>query len=310
MPFGLSLRRHAQIDRVIARARAVPSGDYRRWQVLGELATTDFKTCFDRAAALLRSSDPASMRLGAEILDQLFIGMREGRRLVRQATELLREVCVPTQHPEVLAAALHPYAQVCQDPQPLLHELLDHPDAQVRRTAAQLIATVDAEFADDRQVDALLALLDQDPDPEVREQAAEGLELVLTCYAYVPQGPRIIEALTGHLDDPIPGIRASALAGIGDLDSDTAVKRLLAELAAAEPAWQFVDSFNRLPQIEFCGADLRAEAHSALRRLRHEDWPEQADPARFPVAHERADMLTRAITATRPRRDGLPPDGR
>ena len=306
MLFALGLRRHASIENVISRARAFPAGDYRRWQILSELATADFKKTFDKASALIRTSDPASMTLGAEILDQLFIGMREGRRLARQAEEILRALCQPTQHPEVLCAALHPYAQLSQDAKPLLYELLENPDERVRTTAAQLIAAAGAEFADDRQVDALLALLDKDPEPGVRAQAAEGLELILTCYAYVPQRPRMTDALTSHLDDPVPGIRASALVGTSADDMDTAVKRLLAELATEPVAWQFVDSFNRLPAFDHCAADLLAQAHRALRRLRDQDWPQDADPARFPVAQERAEMLAKAISVTAPHRQGGP----
>jgi HEAT repeats len=298
MPFGRGRGRYAQIDDVILRARAFPSGDYRRWQVIAELATAEFTAAFERAAALLRTSDPASMTLGAEIFDELFIGMREGRRLVREAEQILLEVCRPRQHPEVLAAALNPYAQVSPDPQPLLLEFLDHPDARVRRAAAQLVASGGGEFADDRQVDTLIALLDRDPDPGVREQAADGLELILTCYPYVAQRPQITAALTGRLDDPNPVIRASALVGAGVLDIDAAVRRLVAELAAARPAWQFVDAFNRLAQIEDCGAELRADAHRELLRLKQQGWPQDADPARFPNASERSDLLEKALDAT------------
>jgi HEAT repeats len=306
---GLRFRRHVRIESVITRAQALPPGDYRRSQIIGELATADFKASFERAAALIRTADPASMTLGAEMIDQLFVGMREGRRFARQAEELLRELCRPTQEPEVLCAALHPYAQLSPDAGPLLHELLDHPDGRVRTTAAQLIATAGAEFAEDRQVDSLLALLDRDPDPGVRAQAAEGLEFIVTCYAYVPQRPRITDALMSHVDDPIPGVRASALVGVSVVDVDMTVKRLVAELAAADVAWQFVDSFNRLPQLDLCAADLRAEALRALRALDGQGWPQEADPARFPVAHERAEMLARAIEATAPRREPRP-DGR
>jgi hypothetical protein len=298
MAFRHVLRRRAQVDGVIARARVFDAGDYRRWQIIGELATADFKLTFERASALLRTPDSASMTLGAEIFDHLFIGMREGRRLAAQAEEVLREVCLPTQDPQVLSAALHPYAQLCGDAQPFLYELLEHPDAGVRRTAAQLIAAAGMEFADDRQVDALVELLDRDPDPGVREQAAEGLEVILTCYAYVPQGPRIADALTSHLDDPAPSIRASSIAGLSSLDIDAAVKRLVTELAAERVAWQFVDAFNCLPLLADCSVDLRADAHLALGRLRERGWPEDADPTRFPVAYERAEMLAKALVAT------------
>ena len=120
MPLGLVFRRRAQLEGVITRARALPPGDYRRWQVIGELGTVDFRSSYERAAALIRTADPASMTLGAEMLDQLFDGMREGRRFTRQAEELLRALCTPAQHPEVLCAALHPYAQLCPDVRPLL----------------------------------------------------------------------------------------------------------------------------------------------------------------------------------------------
>lgn len=306
MPFGRGLGRYAQIDDVILRARALPPGDHRRWQVIAELATAEFKPAFERAAALLRTSDPASMTLGAEIFDELFIGMREGRRFVAEAEQILREVCRPTQHPEVLAAALYPYAQVSRDAQPLLLEFLDHPDGRVRRAAAQLVASEGGEFADDRQVDMLIALLDRDPDAAVREQAADGLELILSCYMYVAQRPRIVDALTSRLDDPNPVIRASALVGVGVLDIDAVVRRLVAELAATRPAWQFVDAFNRLAQIDDCAAELRADAYRALSRLKERGWPQDADPARFPNASERSDLLERALEVTSAERRPAP----
>lgn len=298
MPFGRGRGRYAQIDDVILRARAFPPGDYRRWQVIAELATAEFKPAFERGAALLRTSEPESMTLGAEIFDELFIGMREGRRFVGEAEQILLEVCRPAQHPEVLAAALNPYAQVSRDPQPLLLDFLDHPDARVRRTAAQLVASGGGEFADDRQVDTLIALLERDPDPGVREQAADGLELILSCYMYVAQRPRITDALAGRLDDPNPVIRASAVVGGGVLDIGAAVRQLVTELAVPRPAWQFVDAFNRLTQIDDCGAELRADAHQALLRLKAQDWPQDADPARFPIASERSDMLEKALDVT------------
>jgi hypothetical protein len=303
LPFVRGPRgRKAQLESVIARAQALPPGDYRRTQIISELATVDFKASYERAAALIRTADPGSMTLGAEIFDQLFVGMREGRRLVRQAEELLRELCRTTQDPEVLSAALHPYAQLSSNARPLLYELLEHPDGRVRSTAVQLIATSGGEFADDRQVDALIELLEGDPDSAVRERAAEGLEFVLACYAYVPQRPRITGILSGLVDDPTPAIRASALACVGALDIDTAVKSLLDELFAAKVAWQFVDWFNRVAQVEESSADLRAEAHAALRRLKQLAWAEDVDPARFPAAHERAEMLAKAISATGPAR--------
>jgi hypothetical protein len=299
MPFGRWRGRYAQVDGVILRARALPSGDYRRWQIIAELATVEFKPAFERAAGLLLlDPDPEAMALGAEIFDELFIGMREGGGFAGQAEEILREVCRPDQHPEVLAAALHPYAQVSSEAQPLLLEFLGHPDARVRRTAVQLVAADGGEFAADRQVDPLIALLEHDPDSGVREQAADGLELILSCYAYVAQRPRIVDALRAHLDDPIPAVRASALAVVSALDVDAAVRRLVAELGVAEPAWQFVDSFNRLAQLGDGDRALRAEAHRALLRLKEKGWAENADPARFPNAGERSDMLARALEAT------------
>jgi hypothetical protein len=287
---------------VLSRARTFPSGDGRRWQIIGELATADFAAAFARASTLLRTADPESMTLGAEVCDQLFVGMREGRRFAPEAVGLLREICRPTQFPEVLAAALHPYAQLSpQAAAPLLYELLDHADALVRRAAAQLVATAGAEFAEDRQVDSLIRLLDEDPDPGVRERAAEGLDLIVTCYAYVPQSPRIVDALARHVDDRNPGIRASALtAGIATADVEAAVKVLVDELSDADVAWQFVDAFSHLPPLEGWFDELRSAAHAALRRLLELGWPDRGDPACFPLAQERAEMLARAINTMAP----------
>jgi HEAT repeat protein len=312
MLFRRAPRRYALVDSVIARARTFPSGDHRRWQIIGELATADVGSAVERASELIRSEDPAAMTLGAELFDQLFIGMREGRRFAPRAEELLRAVCVPTQDPEVLAAALHPYAELSAHAPALLYDLLAHPDERVRRSAAQLVGAIDdTEIVQDRQVDALIDLLERDPDPGVREEAAQGLDLIVTCRAYVPQAQRIEEALSRRLNDPIPGVRASALVATSGHDLEGAVKRLVTELAAADVRWQFVDAFNRLPRhlLDDAPAELRADAHQALRRLLVRGWPDNAHPGRFPVAQERSEMLDNAITATAPERP-RPPQAR
>ena len=303
---------HTLVESVVARAQEFPSRDYRRWQIIAELATADFKAAFEGASALIRTGDAAAMVLGAEMCDQLFVGLREGRRFAHQAAQLLRPLCRPAQDPEVLSAALPPYVQLAPDAQPLLFELFEHPNGHVRRTAAQVVVAAGAEFAEDRQVDSLIALLDEDPDQGVREQAAESLELILTCYPYVSQSLRIVEALARCQDDPVPGIRAAALtAGIGAAEIDETLKRLTVELTAAEPAWQFVDGVHRLPPLDDGRtAEMRAQLHAALLRLRVDGWPQQTEPSRFPGAAERTDMLARALDATAPNRPGVPMDRR
>ena len=77
------------------------------------------------------------------------------------------------------------------------------------------------------------------------------------------------------------------------------MKQLVGELNATQLAWQLVDSFNHLALLSTCADDLRTEAHLMLQGLEEQGWPENsADPARYPVAHERAEMLAGAIRAT------------
>lgn len=298
---GLKSKRggHRTAADVVARARTLPSGDYGRWRVLAELNDINIKTVFDTAAELVETGDRDSMVLGAEILDGVFNARyREGNRFGRAGVRLLKPLCTPDQDPCVLAAALHPYSAISPITDPLLFDLLEHPDARVRASACQLIA-IEQKWAEaNRIAEALIEALEQDPDNEVRSRAATGL-----IYAYCNDErckAQIAGALARFSDDPLPAVRVAAIQTTSDDDAARILARLTAELRDPQADWRFLQACHGRAFWEAASHDTRADARQALIQLEEWNWAARETPGQYPLADERAEILAEAIEAVTP----------
>jgi hypothetical protein len=291
---------------VVARARALRTGDYARWRVLAELDDIGVKTVFDTAAGLIEAGDRESVVLGAEILDGVFTTRyHEGRRFADAGEKLLGPLCRPDQDPIVLSTALHPYATICSIADTLvfellerLYELLEHRDARVRASACQLIAVEQEAAADNRIIEALLRKLGQDPDDDVRARAADGLLL-----AYVSDErcqPQIADALARYTHDAHPAVRAAAIQVSAQGDAERILEQLTAELRDPNADWRFVLACHGGGFWESASYDRRAEATRALTRLQEQNWAARGAPGQYPLTDERAEMLAEAIDAVTP----------
>ncbi|MFI9271157.1 HEAT repeat domain-containing protein [Kitasatospora sp. NPDC052896] len=284
-------RRHVDVAELLLRARAHPAGDHRRRRVLDEAGGATAGEVFDEGAALLRSGDPESVALGAELLEVLVTGHDKGRRFVPVLARLLDGICGPAQHPVVLVAALPLYLAVRDDCAPVLLELLDHPDGGVRRAAAAVVAVRPDVPCDRRTVSLLVRLLDDDPEPTVRTEAAAALARLHQLDER--HRPGIEEVLAEYEDDPLPGVRVAALKVLAATAPGQALAALAAELAVADPDWRFVAACADASRWTDPG-----DLHRELLRLQERGWAEHdVSPARFPPADERAALLTAALTA-------------
>lgn len=153
-----------------ARARTLPAGDQRRWQVLAELDDIGVKTVFDTAAELIEAGDRDSAVLGAEILDGVFNGRYyAARRFAPAGERLLARLCAPDQDPLLLATALHPYSAISTIADALARYRGDSLPA-VRAAAIQATSGDDAE-----RILALLTVELRNPEADRRfVDACEG----------------------------------------------------------------------------------------------------------------------------------------
>jgi hypothetical protein len=284
---------------VVARARTLPAGDQRRWQVLAELDGIGIKTVFDTAAELIEAGDLDSAVLGAEILDGVFNGRHfEARGFAPAGERLLARLCTPDQDPVLLATALHPYSAISATTGPVLFDLLEHPDARLRACACQLIASEQLGAADDRVTEALVKALRYDADEEVRGQAAAGLLLVYSNDEL--RKPRIAEALVRFRGDALPAVRVVALQATSGDDADRILALLTAELRDPEADWRFVDACEGRGFWETASDGTRSAAAQALTRLRERNWAAREIPGRYPLAGQREQLLAAAIEAVTP----------
>jgi HEAT repeat protein len=102
---------------------------------------------------------------------------------------------------------------------------LDDPDGFVRATAAKLLG----DLGDARHVDAIGRLLDADPDPVVRQRAAESLMRL--------GGDAVLPYLTRGLADPMERVRRAAVQGVSKLDP-LAAKEALVRLLHEDAVWE------------------------------------------------------------------------
>ncbi|MBR7829632.1 hypothetical protein KDK95_25220 [Actinospica sp. MGRD01-02] len=297
MRMGLGWRRVAkmeEITRIIRRALGYPMEDYRRWVVLAELRGLDTALVYEAGETLMRSGDPSSMALAGQILDGVFILGSPGPGIREAGRVLLDEICEWDQDPAVLSAALHPYAQLGGTNAAMLLALLQHTDARVRASAAQLIATVENAVGDAGIEQALVQALEEDEDSDVRIRAAAGL------YLLAQDDPecleRAAELFADYLADPEPEIRCAALVITTIDDLPRRLDLVAQELDAAEPAWPFVDLCSGV-EVEAATPAARERIRLRLRELWEVRWAERVRPDLYPDPAERAEMLDAAIAA-------------
>lgn len=188
--------------------REDPDSD-ERWEHVVGLHRRGDEATFRAAASLLDNEEPARRALGADILAQLGaardVPVAE-RKYAGPAVDLLLERVGAESDSEVLISMTHAFGHL-HDPRcvPLLQELANHPDEDVRDGVVFGLLALD----DDRAV-ATLIELSGDADPDVRDWATFGLGSQIE-----RDDPTIREALLARLDDPHDNVRGEALRGLG-----------------------------------------------------------------------------------------------
>ncbi|TMR01138.1 hypothetical protein ETD83_15245 [Actinomadura soli] len=205
--FGRKARREAEVSEVLGRARAHPAGSLPRIAALDEIVRLDAKIVVEQALVFCRGGRPDDAVVGLQALATVPAPLvpRDRWPEIGQVTGVL---CGPGQRDaEILAAALpvHASAMVAQDQDPadLLRAMFRHEDGRVRAAAATSAAAAHDPVP---VISALLALLDEDPRPEVATAAATGLAHTI---CRDPSAAEVITALfAAHLDDPGQAVHA------------------------------------------------------------------------------------------------------
>lgn len=127
---------------------------------------------------------------------------------------------------DVRATALNALAQLdAEDEERLLRQALEDEDGFVRATAAKLLADLGSRDNADVLAEHLLG----DPDPLVRQRAAEALAVL--------GGEPAIVALVRALDDPMQPVRLAVVEGVLDLAPGRAIDPLV-RMLAEDGAWE------------------------------------------------------------------------
>jgi hypothetical protein len=297
---ALKWRRSAKrtkIAEILSRARTQSADGYRRRRTLSELDGIDRGLVYEAAATLMRSGDPSSMTLAGRVLEDFFLKVRSDSPLRTAGRALLAEICHPNQDPQVLAAAIPAYMFVSDDGYKLLLELLEHPAPAVRAAAAELVAADPAAMADETVEAALVRHFADDPDPDVRAKAAEGLQLLAEEAAQCRS--RMAALFAGQLRHPDPRIRLSAILATTVGEPTLRLDAIAAELGgAADAPWPFVKALCWI-DVEAGSAAVRDRIRRRLLHLQSEKWADRVTTD-LPGPAEREDLLDHAIAACQP----------
>ncbi|TDD29479.1 hypothetical protein E1287_30935 [Actinomadura sp. KC06] len=284
----------AAVREVLRRTRIHPAGSFERDELLLQLIPdVPAPTWVDRHAvniavdeALALVAEPPGVEppgveaLGVEALAVLVTFGRSGRsRQIRAALAKLR--ASRPDDPIVLAAMLRTYSGLAArgllDPaadrvDEFVLDLLEHENANVRATAA-MSSDLPGAVVDHRFAERLISLIDQDPDPAVRADAALGLA------SMTEADDATADALVRLLDNPDPVIRAHALAWAVKTGRPDALERLLDELAEPDVPWEVVFIVQNLEDhIDGLPHRLHKEFTAALARLDESGWTNRTTP--------------------------------
>jgi hypothetical protein len=171
---------------------------------------------------------------------------------------------------------------------PLLPRTLDAALRDLGETSAKIRASACADLAQhhegsgrDRVIRALLQAL-EDPEPEVRAEAARGLGL-----ARAAEG---LARLSVALEDPSPLVRQTAADSLGELGDPRAVERLRKLLADERPEMRFqavislprhLDDEEAVGALALAAADEDAKVRYIALRVAEERWEEGPMPGRI-----------------------------
>ncbi|MEU6819935.1 HEAT repeat domain-containing protein [Streptomyces atriruber] len=311
-------------ERVRAEARAIleralatdPDSDVRLELIAPLSESPDDEAWTDRARHgaqvdetldLCMSGDEARATLGVETLHHQIT--RDDLLRRRRTREVLDNLLAREQTSFVLDQLLVCYVQLhVVEPLPdppvdLFLGLLRHSDSTIRSTAASGLGLLAPDTPEEgRVVDALVQLLDDDPEDEVRGAAAESLAGLDR--GEEPVSRTVSEALERHADSPAPKIRAASLQHALKNSATDAYDRLLRELDSPDVDWQFLSAY----ELASAGGgfslpdDIRPRLVERLERLEKTGWADRcADPDSYPGPDRRAEMLSDLLEQLRAR---------
>jgi hypothetical protein len=311
------VRRRAVVERALQLARQYPAMHLQRWQALEAAAGIDDEVVAEVAGELIGVGEKSSVLLGLQLLDPATLGPGLSRQRREGLCRLVEPYCRADADPELIVMALTAWGECAPQNDRRTAQFIHHPSPTVRARAAYLHAT-DESVPGRQRLTTLTAVLEQEGDAAVREQAAEGLRLVFLRGHYglgedlgadAALASEVVDSLRAHHDDPAPAVRATVFAVLGLADDQPDLEWLLRELADPHVHPGFVSvlgpghldnpgthtTISPLVQLDDAGA--RTRVRSALTLLRDSGWADRVRDGDYPDRIERAQTLQEAIEA-------------
>jgi HEAT repeat protein len=231
---------------VIAALRASGEDDRwsdERWEAVEALRELASDEVFERAVVLTRSASPIERTLGSDVLGQIGVASEDRREeLARRSVPVLVELAEREREPRVLRSIGYGFGHRSDRAGlPALLRFARHPDPDVRHSAAWALPAMAAGGAPAAAVVPALIGLMRDSDAEVREWATFGLGSLLKS----EDSPEIRDALATAAEDPDFDVRGEAARGLTRRGDERALDLVMRELAG-DPPRAVVDAAREL----------------------------------------------------------------
>jgi HEAT repeat protein len=251
------------IDELFAQTLEGDHDDDAPWEAVRALRRIGSRDIFDRAVEWCRSEDPFKRARGAEVLAQL--GKTAGHRennFPEESYQVISHMLRHENHQRPLQSAISSLGHLANPAAVALiieNQCHFHPSAAVRFAVASALGS----FANDPDATAILLLLMEDADDDVRDWATFGLGVLgdLDC-------DEIREALFRRISDSNEDVREEAMVGLGKRKDLRVLAPLLVELRQPSMTDRIIEAARELLDVQEDRKDWRGDDYVAALRER------------------------------------------
>jgi len=242
------------------------SGDYdddAAWDAVHALRRIGSREVFDRAAEWCKSEDPLQRARGADVLAQL--GRKAGHpdnSFPEESYSVVSRMLRREKRQQPLRAAIAALGHLGNPsavPLVIENQFHFHPSEEVRFSVAFALGA----FANDPPAIAVLLLLMEDPDDDVRDWATFGLGVLGESNC-----DEICDSLFLRLSDSNEDVREEAMVGLGKRKDERVLPSLIVELQQPNVTRRVIEAAYEMLDMEEDCKDWSGDDYVAALRER------------------------------------------
>ncbi len=251
------------IDELFARTLSGDYDDDAPWEAVRTLRQIGSRDVFDRAAEWCGSENPLQRARGADVLAQLGKTANHcSNSFPEESYDVVSRMLRREKDQQPLRAAIAALGHLDNSsavPLIIENQFQFHPSAEVRFSVAFAFGA----FPNDPHAIALLLLLMEDPDDDVRDWATFGLGVLSDSNC-----DEICDALFRRISDSNQDVREEAMVGLGKRKDKRVLPALIVELQQPSMTYRVIDAAREMLGMEEDRKDWSGDDYVAALRER------------------------------------------